>query len=163
MTSARLLLGVTAAARSCAMSRVNLAVPATRDKTPAPKPPASSPNKKSGTLTKKTKVRLGHAFMPMHGLCICAILGQGRSPGQVAVPQPQLLLGAEQSEGLGDRGLHAQDCPRRQRGAAQPKVTQLTHPSLIVLTNNIQLLSAESIFAMLTFWTGFIHLNLLSS
>ena len=59
MTSARLLCGVTAAARSCAMSRVNLAVPATRDKTPAPKPPASSPNKKSGTLTKKTKVRLG--------------------------------------------------------------------------------------------------------
>ena len=41
------------------MSRVNLSVPATRDKTPAPKPPAaaSSPNKKSGTL-KKNKV--GH-------------------------------------------------------------------------------------------------------
>jgi len=59
VTSARLLRGVTAAARSCAMSRVNLAVPATRDKTPAPKPPASSPNKKSGTLTKKTKDKAG--------------------------------------------------------------------------------------------------------
>jgi len=36
------------------MSRVNLSVPATRDKTPAPKPPAvASPNKKSGTLPKK--------------------------------------------------------------------------------------------------------------
>ena len=39
------------------MSRVNLSVPATRDKTPAPKSPAaaSTPNKKSGTL-KKNKV-----------------------------------------------------------------------------------------------------------
>ena len=41
------------------MSRVNLSVPATRDKTPAPKSPAaaSTPNKKSGTL-KKNKVMI---------------------------------------------------------------------------------------------------------
>ena len=44
------------------MSRVNLSVPATRDKTPAPKPPAvASPNKKSGTLPKKNnKAKVKH-------------------------------------------------------------------------------------------------------